>query len=404
MNRVSGNFTNKNNTISENHFTDLIKLKKMNKFIYAFIALSLASCGAESTGDYLSELTTKRDSIKEVYQELGVELAKVELQITKLDTTKKLVAVTIQKAESESFKHFFKVYGGVNADKNTTIYPSMSGDVVSVKVEEGQTVKKGQILYKIDSEILESNIQEVRTQRSLAEDVYTKQKTLWDKNIGSEMDYLRAKNNLEALDSKLTTLKKQLRKTNVAAPYAGTIDAIFIKTGQLVSPQVPTLRIVNLDQVYLKAEIPETYIKVISKGSPVRLHFPSINVKMDTKIDETGKYINPANRTFTVRVNLENKDKLLYPNLLGMLEIQDYGNDTALVIPARLIQEDAQGNSFLFLANEKDGGITSTIRNIEVGMTYEGNTEILGGLNLGDLVIDKGSRNVSNGQLITIID
>lgn len=376
----------------------------MRNFIYAFIVLSLASCGSESAGDYLAELTTKRDSIKEVYQELGVELAIVELQITKLDTTKKLVSVTVQKAESESFKHFFKVYGGVNADKNTTVYPTMSGDVLSVKVEEGQDVRKGQILFKIDSEILESNVEEVKTQRSLALDVYEKQKALWEKNIGSEMDYLRAKNNLEALDSKLVTLRKQIKKTNVAAPFSGTIDAIFIKTGQLVSPQVPMLRIVNLNQVYLKAEIPETYIKVISKGSPVRLHFPSIDVEMDTKIDETGRFINPANRTFTVRVNLENKDNLLYPNLLGMLEIQDYGNDTALVIPARLIQEDAQGNSFLFLADRKDGSVTSTIRNVEVGMTYEGNTEILGGLNMGDLVIDKGSRNVSNGQLITIIE
>lgn len=376
----------------------------MKNYLYIFITLTTVGCSSEGNGDYLSDLTIKRDSIKEVYQELGTELAEVELQIARLDTGKKLVNVTVQKAEIQKFEHFFKVYGGVNADKNTTVYPTMSGDVISVKVEEGQTVKKGQILYKIDSEILESNIQEVKTQRSLAKDVYEKQKALWDKNIGSEMDYLRAKNNLESLDSKLTTLNKQLRKTNVAAPYNGTIDAIFIKTGQLVTPQVPTLRIVNLDQVYLKSEIPENYIKVISKGSPVRLHFPSINVEMETKIDETGKFINPENRTFTVRVNLENKDNLLYPNLLGMLEIQDYGNDSALVIPARLIQEDAQGNSFLFLANPKEGGVTSEIRVVEVGMTYEGNTEIMGGLNIGDLIIDKGARNVSNGQLIAIIE
>jgi len=375
----------------------------MKNFIYAFIALSLASCGSQSTGDYLTELTTKRDSIKEVYQELGVELAEVELQISKLDTNKKLVNVTVQKAASEKFEHFFKVYGGINADKNTTIYSVMSGDVISVKVEEGQAVKKGQILYKVDSEILESNIEEVKTQRSLAKDVYDKQKSLWDKNIGSEMDYLRAKNNLEALDSKLATLQKQLKKTNVAAPFNGTIDAIFIKTGQLVSPQIPTMRIVNLDNVYLKAEIPENYISVIKKGSPVKLHFPSMNLEMDTKVSETGKYINPANRTFIIRVDLDNKNNQLYPNLLGMLEIQDYGNDTAIVIPARLIQEDAVGNSFLFLAEEENGSVTSKIRNVTVGMTYEGNTEILSGLNMGDMVIDKGSRNVSNGQLISII-
>ena len=374
----------------------------MKHFIYLIAALTLVSCSSESTDDYLEELTTKRDSIKEVYQELGTELAKVELMITKLDTGKRLVTVTIQEAINQNFEHYFKVYGGINADKNTTIYPTTSGDVVSVKVEEGQSVRKGQSLYKIDSEILESSIEEVRTQRSLAKDVYDKQKSLWDRQIGSEMDYLRAKNNLESLDSKLATLQKQLKKTNVVAPYSGTIDAIFIKTGQLVSPQVATLRIVNLDKVYLKADIPENYIKVITKGSPVKLHFPSLDLEFDTKINETGRFINPANRTFSVRIDIENSNNQLYPNLLGMLEIQDYGNENALVIPARLIQEDATGNSFLFLAIESDGLTTSVIRKIKVGMTYEGNTEIISGLNAGDLVIDKGSRSVSNGQLIGI--
>ena len=375
----------------------------MNKFLYILAAATLVGCSNETAESYLDKLTTERDSIKTIYQNLGEELAKVELQISKLDTTKKLVAVTVQQAKNESFNHFFKVYGGVNADNNTTIYPTASGDVVSLNVEEGQTVKKGQVLYRIDSDILRSNIQEVKTQRSLAKDVYEKQAALWERNIGSELDYLKAKNNLEALDSKLATLQTQLSKTNVSAPFSGTIDAIFIKTGQLVSPQVPTLRIINLDKVYLKAEIPETYIKVITKGSPVRLHFPSIGLEMDTEINETGKYINPANRTFTVRVNLKNNNNQLYPNLLGMLEIQDYGNPNAIVIPARLIQEDAEGNSFLFLAHEEDGGVMSEIHTIKVGMTYEGMTEVLEGVSAGDLIIDKGSRSVSNGQLIAIV-
>lgn len=402
MNRASETFANHSITNSENHFTDLIKLNKMKNYLYALAALTLASCSSGNSGDYLTELTEQRDSIKTVYQDLGKELAEVEMLISKLDTTKKLVNVTVQKASNQKFEHYFKVYGGINADKNTTIYPTSSGDVVSVLVEEGQNVRKGQLLFKIDGEILESNIQEIKTQRSLAQDVYTKQKALWDKQIGSEMDYLRAKNNLESLDSRLATLQTQLSKSKVVAPYNGVIDEIFIKTGQLVSPQIPTMRIVNLDQVYLKADIPENYISVIDKGSPVKLHFPSIGIELDTKINETGRFINPANRTFSVRVNIPNSDNKLYPNLLGMLEIQDYGKEKAIVIPARLIQEDSQGTSFIFIAKNHDGLIRSEIQKIEVGMTYEGKTEVLSGLDLGDLIIDEGSRNVSNGQVIAI--
>lgn len=376
----------------------------MKNYFYILLALFIVSCSSDSKETILEKLTVERDSLKSEYNEVGTLLAEVELKISKLDTTKRLVNVTVAKATSQNFEHYFKVYGAVNADNNTSVYPSSQGEVIRIYVEEGQSVKKGQTLFKIDSEILERNIDEVQTQRSLAKDVYDKQKALWDKNIGSEMDYLRAKNNLASLDSRLATLKSQLGKTNVKAPFSGSIDQIFIKNGQLVNPQVATMRIVNLDKVYLKADIPENYIKQIGKGSPVKLSFPSINLEMETTINETGKFINPANRTFAVRINLDNKNNMLYPNLLGMLQIQDYGNDSALIVPARLIQENAQGESFLFVAQNDQESIKSVIKTVEVGTTYEGQTEIISGLNAGDLIIDKGARNVSNGQIIAIVE
>lgn len=374
----------------------------MKNLIIATLAILVIACSPKSSEDVLTKLTTERDSLKEEYRDLGKKLAEVEMQMALLDTTRKLVNVTIEETKLQSFSHYFKVYGGIHADNNTIMYPSASGDIVTIAVEEGQSVKKGQLLIKIDSDILEKNIEEVKTQRSLAKDIYDKQKKLWDKNIGSEIDYLKAKNNVDALDSKLATLKTQLRKTNMVAPFSGTIDQIFVNTGQLASPQVPILRIINLSKVYLKADIPETYIKTIAKGTQVKLSFPSIGLTLDTKIDETGKFINPANRTFLIRVNLDNNNNQLYPNLLGMLEIQDYGNDSAVVIPSRLIQQDAVGNSFLFVVNNDNGVSKSEIRNISSGMTYNGETEIIEGLKQGDLIIDKGSRNVSNGQLIDV--
>lgn len=374
----------------------------MKNLIIATLAILVIACSPKVKEDVLTTLTTERDSLKEEYRDLGKKLSEIEMQMALLDTTRKLINVTVEETKMQSFAHYFKVYGGIKADNNTIMYSTASGDIVNIAVEEGQSVKKGQLLIKIDSDILEKNIEEVKTQRSLAKDIYDKQKKLWDKNIGSEIDYLKAKNNVDALDSKLATLKTQLRKTNMVAPFSGTIDQIFVNTGQLASPQVPILRIVNLSKVYLKADIPETYIKTIAKGTPVKLSFPSIDLTLDTKIDETGKFINPANRTFSVRVNLENNNNQLYPNLLGMLEIQDYGNDSTLVIPSRLIQQDAVGNSFLFIVNNENGVSKSEIRNVTSGMTYNGTTEIIEGIKPGELIIDKGSRNVSNGQLIDI--
>lgn len=374
----------------------------MKKLIYISLAFVAASCGSKSTGDYLSELNTKRDSIKTEYRALGTELAKIEAEITALDTARKVVNVTSRVADRTTFLHFFKIYGSIQTDNNTMIFPSSQGEITRIFVEEGQPVSKGQTLLSIDSEIIVKSMEEVAVQIELAQDVYNKQQKLWKQNIGSEMDYLRAKNNLDALNTKMETLKTQKSKTNVTAPFSGTIDEIMVKNGQLVSPGVSTMRIVNLDQVYLKADVPEGYIKTIGKGTPVNVSFPSIDESVKTEIDETGRFINPANRTFTARIDLENQNNKLYPNLLGMLEIQDYENDSALVIPARLIQENAQGESYIFTVKTEGEAHYSILQPIEVGMTYNGVTEVLSGLKDSDMIIDKGSRNVSDNQLIRV--
>lgn len=374
----------------------------MKKLLFISLAVVAASCGSKTTGDYLTELNVTRDSIKTEYRELGTALAKIEAEIVALDTTRKVVNVTATSPNRTAFLHFFKIYGSIQTDNNTLVFPSSQGEIMKLNVEEGQPVSKGQVLLSIDSEIIMKNMDELNVQIELAQDVFNKQDKLWKQNIGSEMDYLQAKNNLDALNSKMETLKTQKSKTNVKAPFSGVIDEIMVKTGQLVTPGVATMRIVNLDEVYLKADVPEGYIKTIGKGTPVNVNFPSIDESVVTHINETGRFINPANRTFTARINLENQNNRLYPNLLGMLEIQDYANDSALVIPARLIQENAQGESYIFTVKLDNNARYSILQPIEVGMTYNGLTEVLSGLNDTDLIIDKGSRNVSNNQLIRV--
>lgn len=376
----------------------------MKKLIYVSLIGFMASCGAGEDKSYIETLTEKRDSLKTEYKEIGSELAKVEADLAALDTNRRVINVTTQKSTIAPFAHYFKVYGSVKTDNNTILYPTAQGEIKAIYVQEGQMVKKGQKLMAIDADIIRQNIEEVKVQLELAEQVYQKQKALWDKNIGSELDYLKAKNNRDALQKSLATLRTQLSKTTVTAPFDGTIDEIMVKNGQLAGAQVGLLRIVNMEEVYLKADIPETYIKTIGSGTNVKLTFPSLKKSGETQIHETSKFINPANRTFSVRVNLENESNQLYPNLLGMLEIRDYANDSALVIPSRLIQEDAAGNSFIFIAEQKEDVVISSLLPIKAGMTYNDYTEVLEGLQPNMNVIDQGARNVSNGQVINVLN
>ena len=375
------------------------------KKTYALIGISLMLCCGKTSKQSASLLelnSNKRDLIQQI-DSLSSLLKSVELNISKLDTNKRLTRVTALKSEKKIFQHFIEVQGSVEVDQSVELYPESSGNITKIFVSEGQSISKGQPLVQIDNSILESSKVELQTQLNLAATTFERQKRLWNQNIGSEIQYLQAKAKKEGLENSLESLKSQAKKLKITAPFSGTVDEIFAKTGGLTNPMIPALRLINLNQIHVESEVTETYLKYIKKGTEVELYFPSIDKKINTKVDQVGNYINPNNRSFKVRMNVNNTDGTLKANLLAEVKISDF-KEVGIVIPSNLIQKDRMNKPFVYSLVKEDKFFRVKKSYIIEKISYENESFISEGLEADALIVDKGSRLVKEDETVILVE
>ena len=312
--------------------------------------------------------------------------------------------VTALDVQPQMFNHFFEVFGQVKADKSINLYTTASGKVKKIHVKNGQQVKKGQLLLSLDTDIMTSSLRELQTGLELAKTVFEKQQRLWiDQQIGSEIQYLQAKNNYDALVQRVKTLKEQIELSVIRAPFAGSIDNIFAREGELAGPQMPALRLVNTSGVYVKADVPESYANRVRVGTPANVDFTSMDYEVTAEVLQVGQFIQEGNRTFSINVSLPEANGVK-PNQMVHVALMDYKNDEALSVPTSLVQQDVEGNDFIYTLSSIEG--TSRFEVVKTwvttGLTFEGRTEIISGLEANAKVIDKGSRSVRTGQEVVL--
>lgn len=374
----------------------------MKPFIYsAIVALFLASCGQEATTD-LGKLQAQRDSLKKERTNISDQIKSLELEINELDTNYKerVTNVTTLALAPTSFEHFFNVQGVVETDQNAQIFAEAPGKINSIKVKEGDKVKKGQVLMTIDSRIVNNQIDELKGRLTLAKTVFEKQEALWKKNIGSEIQFLESKNNYESLQQNIETLQAQQAMYTVTAPFSGVIDEITPKVGEMANPAMPAFRLINTDIMYVKADITERYLGQIKEGDKVMIEFPSANAKVESKIDRIGSFINPNNRSFKIKLLLDNADKTLKPNMLGELKVRDYKSDSTVVIPTALIQITPTGEEFVYVVKNEEGRTIAVKTMIKSGMTYDNNSEVIEGLKGSEKLVNRGARSIKDGDVV----
>lgn len=363
----------------------------------------MAACSQPAVEGDLQTLTAQRDSIKTVVDGLNAQITDLDAAIAALDTTASYDAVTAFEVNPDLFYHYFEVFGTVEADKSINLFPLNSGKVERIHVKAGQKVSQGQLLVSLDTDLMESSLKELETALALAQTVFKKQQKLWiDEQIGSEIQYLQAKNNYDGLAQKLETLKEQMAMSEVRAPFAGTIDEVFAKVGELAAPQMPAVRLVNTSGVYVKADVPESYANRVKVGTPANVAFTSMDFEVAAEVLQVGQFIQAGNRTFSINVSLPADPGSVKPNQMVHVALQDYWNDAALAVPSSLIQQDVEGNDFVFVLQNK--GAYSEVAKVFVktGLSYEGRTEIKSGIEAGAQLVDKGSRSVRTGQRVHV--
>lgn len=385
----------------------------MKKVLFTLSTLLLfASCGEKDSqsvesvieSNNIELIRTKKASVLASYDSIGKILTEMDKAISELDTLKKLPLVTTIMVKDTLFKHYIDIQGNVETNENILIYPEYSGLLSRVYVKEGQKVRKGQVLAKIDDGGLSSQVAQMQTQYNLAKTTYERQERLWNQKIGSEIQYLQAKSNMEGLQNSVNQMQSQLGKTTIRAPFSGEIDEVIVEQGQVVAPGAQALmRIINLNNMYVKASIPESYLEGVKKGTSVKVLFPALGQRVDGKVKSVGNYINPSNRTFDIEIDVPNKDKNIKPNLVAKLEINDYSKERAKLVPANVIQENSKGDKFVFIVGTiSDGEATVTRKLVETGLKYEGQIEVLSGLEDGQTIVSAGALTLKDGAKIKI--
>jgi membrane fusion protein (multidrug efflux system) len=332
-----------------------MKLNLIPTLVLGSILIIGFSCGGGEANPEIEKLIQKRDSLKALHADIGKALSEVENQIAKLDTSieRRYVYVTLSDIEKSAFEHSFQVHGNVEADASMSLYPEMPGNIKKVYVNEGQSVTSGQVLAELDLSVLYNQREEIKTSYELAKQIFEKQEKLWKDKIGSEVQYLEAKTRKESLESTLAAIDANIKKGKIIAPVNGTVDEIFMNGGELANPALPVIRLVNANNVYIKADVSEEYTGIIEKGTKVKVEIPSVGFSIDTVVSHVSQFINPNNRSFKVRVDLENKKQKLKPNLLAILSITDLSTKSDFVVPSKAVQQDIKGNNYVFIADKK---------------------------------------------------
>lgn len=359
------------------------------------IMLGLSACSADKEAQ-LAKLKKEQAEIESKIASLESELG---ASAKATGTEMKTVPVSAVAVQPDTFRHYLEVQGKVDFDQNVLVSARVPGVLTSVRVERGDRVSKGQTMATIDAQVLEQSIAELRTRLDLARIAYEKQKNLWDQKIGTEMQFLTAKNNKEALESSLRGLQRQRDQYNIVAPISGVVDNVIPNAGEAVSPGVGIIRVVNTSGGKIVAEVSESYLSKIKKGDQAVVYFPDLNKEIQTTVDVVSQSINPTSRTFTVELKLKGKQQSvdLRPNLVAVVRIQDYKSENSIVIPVNLVQKDEK-SEFVFVAVKKGDKYIATKKEIETGMAYKGLVEVKSGLAENEQVITAGYQNLNEGQ------
>lgn len=376
-----------------------------SSLILAALFLIQACASKKENNAELAAKKTQLAELKTQHDKLSGDIKKLEDEIVKLDPSAAKVnplQVAITTIVAQDFKHFIDLQGRIDAEDISYVTPrGMGGMVKEIFVKKGDNVRKGQLLLKLDDAILQQNLKQLNTQLDFAKNIYQRQKNLWDQGIGTEVQYLTSKNNVDALEKQLSVLREQMSTSNVYAEVSGIADEVNIRVGETFTGNpMMGIKIVNTSRLKAVVDVPENYLSRISKGTKVVVQIPDLAKKYDAVITLIGQSINPNSRGFMAEARIP-YDGQLKPFQVALVKIQDYSALNAIAVPVNLIQTDDKGK-YVFVVEKNGEKTLARKKQIVLGETYNGLIEVKSGLTVGDQLVTEGYQTLYEGQLISV--
>lgn len=377
-----------------------------NLVFIIFAILFLASCGGNSNPNDLAAKRTLLEKKKTELKNISQEIETLREEILKLDPPKEKppVLVSLETLEPETIKRYTEIQASLMSEDFISASSELGGRLITMTAKEGQHVRKGQLLATIDLQTLKDQKAELETGMSLAKDIYDRQKRLWDQKIGTEIQYLQAKNTYERSQKSLDLLNTQLKKAYVYAPISGVVENVIIQSGEMSSPGMPIVQIFNPNKLKIVADVPESFLGKINRGDEVKIEFPALGIETTKHVSLVGRTIDPSNRTFKIEVNTNSMGNTLKPNLLAKIAFNDFTQKDAISVPLTLVQEEISGKKYVYTAKDENGKLLAEKSYVEIGESSEDKIIITSGLQTGDRIITEGARSVSQGATIQEIN
>ncbi len=370
------------------------------RFIYSIVVFGLlaASCGGKKTD--LQSKKAELEKLKSEIAKLQAQARKLEQEIAVLEPSKaKGKPVETEELKTAEFSSYLSIEGKADAEQSTIATAQVPGTVTAVLVQAGDAVSAGQALAYLDNTALRQSRVQIEQQLTFANTLFEKQKRLWQQGVGTEVQYLSAKNQKEAMEKNLATLDAQLAMYTIKSPISGTVESVDLKIGQAAAPGFPLFKVVNLSNLKVVADVAETFSGKINFGDAVKVQFDDINKEVDSKISFASKVIDPLNRTFKIEIRLGGIEGAK-PNMLAKLKIIDYTTPAAISVPTNAISKTDK-ESFVMVMTEENGKKVAKRKVVVTGHTGETRTEITSGLAAGDKVIVTGFQELNDGQEIS---
>ena len=387
-------------------------MKKLYISILTLIIISCNSSGSSNitslieNGD-LEELKKRKKEYVDTMNTMQVELNEINDGIAFLDENEKLTLVSNYEIKEKVFNSYMEAQANLKTRKNVLILPEFQGTLEKIFVYEGQYVKKGKLLAEINDSGLKEQLEQLTIQANFAKENFERTERLWNNNIGSEIQFLKSKTDFESSQKMVEQMKDRLAKTKIYAPFDGEVDEIISNQGSNLIPGVSQiLRLVNLDKIYAEASVSEKYISFIEEGTEAIVQIPLLGKEIKSQIIQTGNFINPSNRTFRVEVPVKNIDKKIKQNLDAKIKINIYSKEDAVVIPLRIVREDASGENFVYVMNQdvKEGVYITSKTFISLGNKNNTDVEVTEGLKIGDMLVLEGASIVEDSQRVKLIN
>lgn len=387
----------------------------MNKFYTILLITVIIGCNSSGSTSIeslienkdLDELKKRKDEYVNAMNAMKVELNEINSGIAFLDENERLTLVSKYEIKEQVFTSYIEAQANLKTRKNILILPEFQGTLEKIYVDEGQNVSKGKLLAEINDSGLKDQLDQLIIQRDFAKENYERIQRLWENNIGSEIQFLKSKSDFESIQKGVDQMRDMLSKTKIYAPFSGVVDEIIANQGSNLIPGVTNiLRLVNLDDVYAEAFVSEKYISSINNGTEALVKIPLLNKEIQSEVTQTGNFIDPNNRTFRIEIPVDNTDRRIKQNLDAKILINTYKKDNAVVVPLRIIREDAEGKNYIYVMDEdkKDGVYITRKAVIKIGNKSNTDAEVIEGLNFGEIIVLEGANLVEDLQRVKLIN